>query len=386
MKSLYIDCINGAAGDMLLGALLDAGASEQVVRAALDALDLPGWSLSVETTARRGIRAMRVQVTTDDDAPARRYTDIVAILQRANLEPRVTEPALRAFELLGRAEAHVHDTDLAELHLHEVGAVDAIIDVVGVCAAVADLGVERVLCSPVPTGRGTIEAAHGVIPLPAPAVTEILKGAPLFERGTDELITPTGAALLATLADGFGAMPEMVLGATGYGAGTRDTKLPNVVRVLVGSLQDRSRDSHLLLEWNLDDMTPEIVPYAIERIIAAGALDAWATPVTMKKGRPGVQMSALAAPGDLDEVLGTIYEETTTLGVRIRGVARDELEREWTSVEIEGHPVRLKLGRRAGRVVNIAPEYEDAAKVARITGLPLKEIYRRATSGYDEGD
>lgn len=384
MRVLYIDCINGAAGDMLLGALLDAGASEEAVRQALNDLDLPGWHLSVDTTARRGIRAARVTVTVADDAPARRYVDIIALLERSGLDNKVKELASKTFELLGRAEAHVHDTDLTEVHLHEVGAVDAIVDVVGTCAAIVDLGVERVVTSPIPTGRGTIEAAHGTIPLPAPAVTEILKGVPLFERGTVELITPTGAALLATVTDRFGSMPELRLEATGYGAGSRDTEVPNVVRVVLGSHEDGGREGHLLLEWNLDDMTPEIVPYAIERIITAGALDAWAAPILMKKGRPALLMSALTTAERLQPVLDAIYRETTTLGVRIRGVERDELRREWSSVEIEGHTIRLKLGLQDGTVVNVAPEYEDAAKVARITGRPLKDIYRMALNRYED--
>lgn len=381
MRILYFDCFSGASGDMILGALLDAGASEEAVRESLEGLGLSGWSLSIVETDRNGLRALRAVVETATDR-SRTYADIVRILDRAELPGMVRTRATEAFESLAVAESRVHGTPLEEVHFHEVGALDAIVDIVGSCAALEDLAPERIFCSPITTGGGIARSEHGTIPVPGPAVTELLPRAELRFEGRDELLTPTGAALLATFVDTFGVPPLLRLQANGYGAGRRNPKegLPNTLRVLVGEATDVEplRD-HLVIETNIDDMSPELIPYVIERLLAGGAQDAWTMPITMKKGRPGFTLFVLA-PGDaLQEVLDTVYSETTTLGVRLRPVGKDELDREWQAVQVEGYTVRLKLGKRRGAVTTVSPEYEDAVKVARLTGLPLKEVYARAT-------
>jgi uncharacterized protein (TIGR00299 family) protein len=379
VRALYLDCFSGAAGDMVLGALVDAGASEEAVRTALEALELPGWELRFEPAMRAGVRATRAIVTVAAAPEARSYLDIKAIIGRASLADGVERRALATFLALAQAEARVHGVSVDRVHLHEAGAIDAIVDVVGSVAALEDLGPQLIVTSPIATGRGIISSAHGPIPNPAPAVTELLAGAILEERGDAELITPTGAAIIAAATDRFGAMPAMALEATGYGAGARDANVPNVVRVLIGEVADAESDTAaLLIECNLDDMSPELIPYVIERLMAAGAQDAWAAPIVMKKGRPALKLGVLTSRAHMDPLLEVLFTETSTLGLRMTPVEKRELEREWVDVEIEGYAVRVKIGRFEGRVATASPEYEDAKKVARLTGLPLKEIYRRA--------
>jgi pyridinium-3,5-bisthiocarboxylic acid mononucleotide nickel chelatase len=381
VKILYFDCFSGAAGDMILGALIDVGASESEVRRALESLNLSGWELHFEATRRSGLRATRALVEVATGPAARSYTDIRSIIERAELDEGVKRRSHHTFRLLAEAEARVHDVDIEDVHLHEAGAVDAIVDVVGVSAALEDLGPEIVVTSPITTGRGMISSAHGPLPIPAPAVAELLAGAPMVERGSDELITPTGAAILAAASTRYGSMPAMTLTATGYGAGSRDSEVPNVVRVQLGETEDDDSDiSALLIECNLDDMSPELVPYVIERLIATGAQDAWTTPIVMKKGRPALKLAVLTERATVDALLEVLFAETTTLGLRMTPVAKRELEREWVDAEVEGYTVRVKIGRYEGRTTTASPEYEDALKVARLTGLPLKEVYRRATA------
>jgi len=386
---LYFDCFSGASGDMVLGALIDAGAPLEAVRNELNALDVPGWKLDTHEVMKAGLRAIKADVTTDEEgAPSRKLADIEAILERSGLSGRTRERSLEAFRRLARAEGRVHGKDPSDVHFHEVGALDAIVDIVGSMAALEHLDPALIVTSPIAVGHGFVDAAHGKWPVPGPAVTELLQGAELLEGGEGELTTPTGAAILATVSDRFGVLPRMTLERSGFGAGSRDRETPNVLRVLVGTTEDapdgteRRRD--LVIETNLDDMSPEIVPYAIERAIDAGASDAWATPILMKKGRSAVTLSILVPRDRLDGVLDALYRETTTLGVRIREVEKDELERTFASVEVAGHPVRLKLAHRGGRVVTVSPEFEDAQKVARITGMALKDVYRAALATYED--
>lgn len=379
MRTLYLDCFSGAAGDMILGALLDAGAPETSVRDALDSLPLTGFSFEVRTVTRASLRAAKVDVTAGPDQELRGPREIEALLQAADLPVRVRDRALRVFALLAEAEAKVHGIPLDDVHFHEVGAVDAVVDVVGCAAALESLAPDRVLASPVVTGRGIVESAHGPLPIPAPAVVELLRGVPIEERGTVELVTPTGAAILREAVHEFGPMPPMTIAASGYGAGERDPEVPNVVRAFVGETDGRPRNDHLVqVEANLDDMSPELLPHALEGLLAAGAVDAWVTPVLMKKGRPGYVLSALAPVAERDRVVDTFLRETTTFGVRMHEVARDVLDRTWVEVEVAGHPLRVKTGSRGGEVVTAAPEFEDARRVAKATGIPLKEVYERA--------
>jgi uncharacterized protein (TIGR00299 family) protein len=381
MKVLYFDCISGASGDMVLGALIDAGADIERVRDELASLSVDRRDLDVHEVTRGSIRATRCEVTVTDDTE-RSYSDVVRLLAHSDLTARVKERARRAFDILARAESKVHGLPVEQVHFHEVGALDAIVDIVGSAAALESLAPDEVITSSIPTGRGFVDSVDGPLPLPAPAVTEILRGATLYERGEAELVTPTGAALLAAFTDRFGSLPPLELEATGYGAGQRDGgREPNVLRVLLGRVADAvvPGPKAFLTETNIDDMSPELLPYVIDSLLAAGAQDAWITSILMKKGRPAFTLSALVGTAEMARVLDVIYRETTTLGVRVREVTKDELAREWIEVDVSGQPVRVKVGRRGGEIVTLAPEHEDAVKAARATGLPLKEVYSEAT-------
>lgn len=379
MKTLYFDCFSGAAGDMILGALLDAGADEAFVRSQLDALHLEGWSLEVGSVTRAGIRATRAVVEVTAQEMTRDYPAIEGILRTAELHPDVLRLSHATFRALAGAEARVHGVDIGHVHLHEVGAMDAFIDIVGSVAAVVSLGPDRIMASTLAVGGGMTRSAHGSLPVPPPAVSELLTGIPILGGGDRELVTPTGAALLKTIVHEFGDLPAMTLERTGYGAGSADAELPNVVRVMFGKTVDQpTGDAALLLETNLDDMSPELIPRAVERLLSAGAYDAWTTAIVMKKGRPAVTLSALIPVKERERVLDVFYAETTTFGVRITPVQKDELERSWVEVQVEGHPVRVKVAIRAGEVITRSPEYEDALAVARASGLALKEVFRRA--------
>ncbi|MDQ3982879.1 MAG: nickel pincer cofactor biosynthesis protein LarC [Actinomycetota bacterium] len=378
MRTLYFDCFSGAAGDMILGALLDAGASEADVSRALDALALPGCSVEVRTVTRASLRATKVDVVVTGEQERRGPDDIARLLRDAPLSERVKDRAQRTFELLADAEAKVHGIARERVHFHEVGAVDAIVDVVACSAAIESLSPERIVSSPVTTGRGMTDSAHGPLPVPAPAVVELLRGVPVHERGTDELVTPTGAAILRASVHEFGPMPPLTIESVGYGAGSRESAVPNVVRVLVGETAAAPEATLTQIEANVDDMSPELLPHALESLLAAGAVDAWIAPVLMKKGRPGFVLSALAGAADRDRVVDTFLRETTTFGVRMHEVAREVLDRSWVEVEVEGHSLRVKVGRRGGEVTSAAPEFEDARRVAKATGMPLKDVYAAA--------
>ncbi|MDQ3914575.1 MAG: nickel pincer cofactor biosynthesis protein LarC [Actinomycetota bacterium] len=378
MRTLYLDCFSGAAGDMILGALLDAGAVEADVRTAVGALGLEGCELRIGTVTRGSLRATKVDVVVTAQQERRGPAEIASLLHSAPLKNDVRDLAAKTFDLLADAEAKVHGIPREQVHFHEVGAIDALVDVVGCAAALASLSPERVVVSPVTTGRGIVETEHGPLPVPAPAVVELLKGVPLEERGDGELVTPTGAALLRAAADEFGPMPPMTVTAAGYGAGTRDTPVPNVVRVLVGESSAEAQQRLVQVEANVDDTSPELLPHALESLLAAGAADAWITPVLMKKGRPGFVLSALAGAADAERVVDVFLRETTTFGVRMHEVARELVERSWVEVEVEGQTLRVKVGTRGGSVVSAAPEYEDALRVAKTTGMPLKQVYERA--------
>lgn len=389
MKTLFLDCSSGASGDMVIGALMDLGADPGVITETVRGLPFTVGAITPKPVSKNGIRAVETMIEGHDtsDTEARTYRDIVHLLEASKIPERVKQHALAAFRVLAEAEAKIHMTSIDDVHFHEVGSDDAIVDVVGACAALEEIGPDRVVVSPIATGRGTTDSMHGTIPVPAPAVLEILAGAEMYERGTTELITPTGAALLASWADSFGPMPRMKLEAVGYGAGTSDLEWPNVLRVILGEQvePDRTETSTELIETNIDDMNPELLPYVLERILGTGALDAWTTPVHMKKGRIGVVLSVLVERGASQTILDVLFQETTTFGVRISAVDREILDRKIIDVDIEGHPVKVKVGYRNGIRITASPEYEDAAQVARATGMPLRDVYRAAMERASEG-
>jgi pyridinium-3,5-bisthiocarboxylic acid mononucleotide nickel chelatase len=376
----YLDCVGGMAGDMLVAALLDAGADRSRLEALPDQLGLGDIRVDVERVERQGTGALHVTFSEPADDQHRDWRTIRRLLQRSALPEAVRARSLAVFGRLAEAEAAVHGTTPEDVHFHELGAVDTLMDVCGVVTLVDDLGVEEIHCSPLPIGRGLTRAAHGVLPLPAPATAELLRGAPLHGVETDgELVTPTGAAIVSTLATRFGALPPLTLDRVGCGAGTRDpTDRPNVVRVFLGDIAAPATGEVSLLETNLDDLNPELVPDAIERCFGAGALDVWTVPAHMKKGRPGFVLAALARPVDEHAVAVAILEETSALGLRVSRLRRYELERDERIVDVEGGRVRVKVGRLNGRVVNVAPEHDDCAAVARATGRAVKSVWAAA--------
>lgn len=380
----YVDCVGGMAGDMLLGALLDAGADADLVRSGLSRLAVEGLELRVGRTRRGPLDAARVEVRAPPAQPHRGLREVGELVEGARLPPRARERALTTFDRLAVAEGRVHGIAPDEVIFHEVGAADAVADVCGVALALESLGVERIACSPLPVARGIVASAHGPLPLPAPATLALLEGAPLHGvEGDEELVTPTGAALVAALVKGFGPLPALRLEATGYGAGARELgRVPNVVRVLVGEAEEVAApaptETVSLVETNLDDLSPELVPDAAQSATAAGALDVWTTPAGMKKGRPGVVVSALVRPEREAAVAEALLRSTTALGVRVARLERFELEREWRAVEVSGEAVRVKLGRLDGEVVNVAPEHDDCARAAERTGRPTVSIWSAA--------
>lgn len=377
----YLDCFAGASGDMILGALVDAGADLEAVRKQVSQIDLGPVDVTASTVYRGGIRAARIRIEGGGSSVMRTYADAVRILDGASLDPEIRARSGAVLRRLASAEARVHGVSIDEVRFHELDGVDTIVDVVGAAAALSNLGAQRVVASPVATGRGLIRAEHGVLPNPAPAVLELLKGAALYQRDVEsELVTPTGAALLAEVAESFGLMPRMTVSAIGYGAGSRDLEIPNVVRVVLGEALPAAPEGieELLIETNIDDMNPEFYEYVSERLFSAGANDVWLTPAIGKRGRPANVLSVLAPAACEEAVRDVLTTETSSIGVRSTPVRKWMLERGWAEVEVEGRPVRVKIARRQGEVVNMAPEYADCAGVAKATGLPLKEVFRRA--------
>lgn len=389
MKTLWIDAGNGAAGDMLLAALLDAGADVAAVRDGLARLRVEPIGLELATVRRHGFRAASVTVTAPESTVHRGLNEVTAVVRAAALPEPVTELACATFTRLAEAEALVHGVDVTAVHFHEVGALDAIADVVGCALALADLGLlgpdtTRVV-SPVAVGSGVVTAAHGRTPVPAPAVLELLTraGAPIAEHpATMELCTPTGAALLATLADRWGPPPAGTPRAVGVGAGRADPPThPNLVRVLVGdaAAADDWREATLYqLEATVDDMDPRLWPDLLADLREAGAADAWCVPTLMRKGRPGQVLTVLVDPERLDLVTRIVFTHTPTLGLRTYPVRRRSLRRDQVAVRVAGGTVRVKRGWLGGRVVTVQPEYDDAAAVARAAGLPVADVLTAA--------
>lgn len=379
MKICYVDAFSGLAGDMLVGALSDAGADRELISHALVSFGI-GASIEWERVQRRGISALKFRVAANEPPKHRHLSGILRLIHAADLPDTVKAKSERVFHMLGEAEAAVHGVDIEKVHFHEVGAVDSICDIAGICLALELLGVEAMQCSPVNVGSGTVNTEHGVLPVPAPATAALLKDKPIYARGPAlELTTPTGAAVAAALAENFGAMPPMCIQSIGYGAGDRDFKEhANVVRVLIGESSGASEITTVtILEANIDDASPQLIGYAVERIFEAGALDAIVIPAQMKKGRPGVLIQIIAAPEKREELTAILFRETTTLGVRFYTAERRVQAREWVEVETAHGKLRIKAGHEG-----FAPEYEDARKLASSTGVPLKQILAEAAHAY----
>jgi pyridinium-3,5-bisthiocarboxylic acid mononucleotide nickel chelatase len=395
MRLLYFDCIAGISGDMALGALIQAGADPEAIRDRLSGLPVEPFGFEVEQVETHGIHATKVSVRAEASAVVRTYANIRGMLDGAELPEGARAIAQRIFRRLAEAEAAVHHRDLEQVVFHEVGAVDSIVDIAGTALALEQLRVERVFASPVPTGMGMMKTEHGSMPIPAPAVVELLRGAPMYSRNTPvELVTPTGAAILASMVEGYGELPQIRTESVGYGAGTVRPDFPNVLRVLIGEAEPNvvpgtggaagreltagADAGELVLETNVDDLNPELYAYVLERLFAAGAQDAWLTPILMKKGRPAATISVLCAPERADALRRVLFRETGTLGVRSTSVHKQALEREWVEVETRHGRVRVKVGRLEGRAVTVAPEFEDCAAVAREANVPARDVYEEA--------
>jgi uncharacterized protein (TIGR00299 family) protein len=377
-KVLYFDPFGGAAGNMLLGALLDLGVERERLEETLAGLRLPGWRLEVARGSRGGFGGSLVTVPGAEDVhPARRLRDVEKLLHGATLAERVRERALTAFRRLFEAEAEVHGVTLEEAHLHELSAVDAVVDIVGVCAAVELLGVERVLCGPVPVGFGTVQTAHGLLPVPAPAVARLLTGVPLAGHASEgEMTTPTGAALLVTLAEQFGAAPAGKLVGVGVGLGTRELRgLPSVLRAFL--IEDEPRPvgrPMVVLETTLDDVTGESLGTLLERVREAGAWDAWCVPGTGRKGRPVVELRAVLEPSRVTAVCTTIFKEGATLGLRLFECTRPELERHTVEVATPYGTIPVKIGIFEERVVSAKPEQGAVLAASRKAGVSMAAV------------
>jgi pyridinium-3,5-bisthiocarboxylic acid mononucleotide nickel chelatase len=415
MRIAYLDCFSGISGDMFLGALVDAGVSPKLLEDAVQALDI-GAQLQISRVTRGGISATKVDVYThgEKDLPrevfqaqqahhhahehdhqhGRCLKEICEIINRAAIRATAKQTAIKIFQALGQAEAEIHNTTIDKVHFHEVGAVDAMVDIV--CAAVGaeSLAIEEWICSPLNVGGGTVKCAHGTLPVPAPATLKLLRNAPVYSSGPQvELVTPTGAAIVKTLCIRFASFPAMKIDKAGYGAGTREfPDHPNLLRLTVGeatlgeaAVAKGAREGNekiTVLEANLDDLSPQVLAYASERLLTEGALDVFSVPVQMKKGRPGALLTVLAKTEDADRLTKLIFAETTTLGVRRREEQRQTLSRRWQTVDTSWGPVRIKIANMNGTVANYAPEYEDCRALAESQHVPLRTVMQEAIQQY----
>lgn len=381
MKICYLDAFSGISGDMTVGALIDAGAPAAGVLQALEGLGT-GARFSVEKTRRGGVTASKFRVETEGAGKVHRHlSHILDLISRASIGERAKRDASNVFQKLGDAEAQVHGVAVEKVHFHEVGAVDSIADIVGACVALDLLGVEEVRVSAINVGSGTVKTEHGILPVPAPATAALLMGKPIYARGPEmELTTPTGAALVATLASGFGALPPMTIDSMGYGAGDRDFKdHANVLRALIGE-SGHAPEATLVsvIEANIDDSSPQVLGYALEKLMEAGALDASLSPLQMKKNRPGSLLRVIARPEDQEKLAQTIFAETSTLGLRIQAAERRVEERRIVDVETPFGRVRMKVSGHG----SFAPEYEDCRAIAARTGTPLPQVIAAANEAY----
>jgi len=384
-RIVYLDCASGASGDMVLGAAVDLGLPIERLSEEVAKLPLGGWRLEARRVTRSGLVATKVDVVVEGAEPVHRHLrHIVELLDASRLEDDVKERSRALFRRLAEAEAAVHGTDPEKVHFHEVGAIDSIVDIVGGVFALGWLGAARFVASPLNVGSGTVTMSHGTFPVPPPATAKLVAGVPVYGEGEGELLTPTGALLVTAHATAYGTLPPMRIEATGHGAGGRETKgRPNVLRLIVGEEAALpAGDRVLVLETEVDDTAPQLLGPLLERLIAAGALDAFFTPVQMKKGRPGVLVTVIAEPGKREALEELLFRETTTLGVRRQEWDRTVLERESATVETAYGPIRVKIGRRAGVVYNAWPEFDDCQRAAGEEGVPVKEVLAAALAAW----
>lgn len=386
VKTAYFDCYAGASGDMILGALMDAGLELEVLKAEIAKLGLTHYDIQAKQVTKRGMRGTQAVVIVDEDHHHhhhRHLHHIEGIIQGSDLSEIVKTRSIEVFRRLAEAEARVHGTTIEKIHFHEVGAMDAIIDVVGAAVGLSAMGIERIYCSPLHVGTGTVQCAHGTLPVPAPATAELIKGKPVYSTGVEgELLTPTGAAILTTLASDFGPMPFLNVESVGYGAGVSEPVIPNLLRVMVGKSQEESggylMERVVVLETNIDDMNPQMYDYVIEKLLKMGALDVFLVPVQMKKNRPGTQIKVICSLELIGAISDFLIRETTTIGLRWRTEDRIKADRSVEELETRFGTLKFKVARINGKVINVAPEYDDCKRVALQKNISLKLVMETA--------
>lgn len=387
MKVAYFDCFSGISGNMILGALIDLGIDVKVLDRELGKLPLQ-YQLEATRVAKNGISAIHVEVLTEEGESQRSLKDALDLIEGSTLEEEIKGPSKQIFTRLAEAEARVHHQEPGTVRFHEIGAIDTFIDVVGAVVGLKMLSVEQIVCSPLNLGKGTVECAHGMLPVPAPVTAELLKGVPVYATDTEgELTTPTGAAIITSLATDFGNLPLLTIEEIGYGAGTMELEAPNLLRIFVGEMrgypEDYVTEEVTLLETNIDDMNPQFYDHIMESLFDAGALDVFLTPTQMKKNRPGVIMSVIGRRDRVQRLLSIIFQESTTLGVRVTETRRLSLSRSLHQVETKFGQIRVKAARRGERIVNVSPEYEDCKKAAIAHHLAIDQVYTEVQRAWE---
>ena len=389
MRTAYFDCFSGISGNMILGALIDLGFDVEELKHELFKLPLKGYQLEARRVEKQGISAVYVDVLIQRDSKERTLTDILTLIDQSALSREVQYLSRQIFTRLGEAEAKIHNQDLDTIHFHEIGAVDTIIDVVGAVVSLKMLGVEQISCSPLNVGKGVVRTAYGMLPIPAPATVELLKGVPVYAsevRG--ELTTPTGAAIITTFATDFRDIPPMTVEKVGYGAGKMELEIPNLLRVLIGEVAEYPKgyatEYVTVIETNIDDMNPQFYDYVMESLLRAGALDVFLTPVQMKRNRPGILLSVITPREKVDRLLTILFEESTTLGIRIAEMRRLSLPRSLHSVRTKFGEIRVKVARKDDTVINITPEYEDCRNAAITHNVAISQVYAEAKKAWND--
>ncbi len=394
MKIAYFDCFSGISGDMTVGAMLNAGLKIETLEKELEKLGVSGYRLEVNKVAKKGISATKFNVKIKEKGVERRFKDILTILEKSKLDEEIKKKTKKIFFNIAQAESKIHQKEIDKIHFHEIGGLDSIIDIASAVIGIKTLGIEEIHSSALPVGGGFIKCAHGIIPVPAPATLELLKNIPTYSGGIEsEMITPTGAAIISTLAKSFGKRPLMKIERTGYGAGEKEFAIPNLLRVSMGEkiLKDEKlkdgyvSDETVLIETNIDDMNPEFYDYIMDKLFSQGALDVFLTPIQMKKNRPAHMLSIIVYEQNLKEALEVLFSESTTLGVRIREIKRLRLAQQNFIAETKYGKIRVKAGMFKEEIKNISPEYEDCKKMAKQHQVPLKEVYEEAKKiAYDK--
>lgn len=386
VKAAYFDCYSGASGDMILGALIDSGLELEVLKTEIAKLGLTHYDIQVRPCMKSGILASQAVVNVDEDHHSRHHRhlrQIEQIIQDSALDENVKSLSIKVFRGLAEAEARVHGISTEKIHFHEVGAMDAIIDVVGAVAGLTAMGIDRIYCSPLNVGTGTVECAHGILPVPAPATAEIVKGRPVFSNGVQgELLTPTGAAILTTLSAEFGPMPLLTVDSVGYGAGKLETAMPNLLRLVLGRGREEEQgyqmDRVAVVEANIDDMNPQMYDHLIAKAFEAGSLDVFLSPAQMKKNRPGTQVTVICPIEALDRIADLLLRETTTIGLRWRIDNRIKANRSVRKIHTRFGPLSFKVAEVDHEVVNVTPEYDECRRLALDLGVPLKDVMEHA--------